>query len=56
MLESLFNEDAGPNVPLLYPLKTSENLWFSDVFKGYGSGKLGPATLLKRDSNTGVFL
>ena len=19
----------------LYPLKTSENLWFSDVFKGY---------------------
>ena len=21
--------------PFLYPLKTSENLWFSDVFKGY---------------------
>ena len=28
------------NVPLLYPLKTSENLWFSDVFRGYGSGTL----------------
>ena len=22
------------NVPFLYPLKTSENLWFSDVFRG----------------------
>ena len=25
------------NVPLLYPLKTSVNLWFSDVFRGYWS-------------------
>ena len=23
---------------LLYPLKTSENLWFSDVFRGYRKG------------------
>ena len=23
------------NVPILYPLKTQENLWFSDVFRGY---------------------
>ena len=23
------------NVSFLYPLKTSENLWFSDVFRGY---------------------
>ena len=23
------------NVAFLYPLKTSENLWFSDVFRGY---------------------
>ena len=23
------------NTPFLYPLKTSENLWFSDVFRGY---------------------
>ena len=22
------------NVPFIYPLKTSENLWFSDVFRG----------------------
>ena len=28
------------NVPLLYPLKTSENLCFSDVFRGYRSGTL----------------
>ena len=28
------------NVPLLYPLKTSENLRFSDVFRGYRSRAL----------------
>ena len=28
------------NVPLLYPLKTSENLRFSDVYGGYKSGTL----------------
>ena len=28
------------NVPLLYPLKTSEKLRFSDVFRGYRSGTL----------------
>ena len=28
------------NVPFLYPLKTSENLWFSDVFRGYRNGTL----------------
>ena len=28
------------SVPLLYPLKTSKNLRFSDVFRGYGSGTL----------------
>ena len=28
------------NVPLPYPLKTSENLWFSDIFRGYRSGTL----------------
>ena len=22
------------NVPFLYPLKTSQNLWFSDIFRG----------------------
>ena len=27
-------------VPLLYPLKTSENRRFSDVFRGYRSGSL----------------
>ena len=28
------------NVVFLYPLKTSENLWFSDVFRGYRKGTL----------------
>ena len=28
------------NVPLLYPLKTSENIWFSNDFRGYRSGIL----------------
>ena len=28
------------NVPLLYPLKTSKNHWFSEVFSGYRSGTL----------------
>ena len=28
------------NVPLQYPLKTLENLWFSNVFRGYRSGTL----------------
>ena len=33
----LFEEEINPflpNVPFLIPLKTSENLWFSDVFRG----------------------
>ena len=29
-----------PNVPFLYPLKTSENQSFFDVFRGYGNGTL----------------
>ena len=37
--EILFNP-FSTNVPLLYPLKTSENLRFSDVFRGYRSGTL----------------
>ena len=28
------------NAPLLYPLKTSENLRFSDIFRGYRIGTL----------------
>ena len=28
------------NVPILYPLKTPENLWFSSVFRGYKMGTL----------------
>ena len=26
------------NVLFIYPLKTSENLWCSEVFRGYGNG------------------
>ena len=32
------NKDT--NVPFLYPLKTPENFWFSDVFRGYRNGTL----------------
>ena len=28
------------NVPISYPLKTPENLWFSGVFRGYEMGTL----------------
>ena len=28
------------SVPILYPLKTPENLWFSGVFRGYKMGTL----------------
>ena len=31
----------SPNVTFLYPLKTSENGRFSDVFRGYGNVTLG---------------
>ena len=30
-----------PNVSFLYPLKTSENLWFSEVLRGYENVTLG---------------
>ena len=30
-----------PGVSFLYPLKTSENLWNSDVFRGYNKGTPG---------------
>ena len=36
------------NVPLLYPLKTSEILRFSGVFRGYGS-----EILVENESNNG---
>ena len=38
------------NVVFLYPLKTSENLWFSDVFRGYRKGTLTWNGLIKQDS------
>ena len=28
------------NVPIIYPVKTPENLWFSCVFRGYKMGTL----------------
>ena len=35
-----FLKSFQANVPFLYPLKTSENLWFSDVCRGYRNGTL----------------
>ena len=33
------------NVPILYPLRTQKNLWFSSVFKGYSMGTLARSML-----------
>ena len=38
--KGLYFNTFSTNVPLLYTLKTSENPRFSDVFRGYRSGKL----------------
>ena len=35
------------NVSFLYPLKTSENLWFSDVFRAYRKGALAQNGLIQ---------
>ena len=40
------------NVPLLYPLKTSENRRLFDVFRGYRNGTLVENGLRKRKSQT----
>ena len=39
-LPELFLNPLTPNVPFLYPLKTSENHTFSDAFRKYKLGKL----------------
>ena len=39
------------NVPFLYPLKTSENLWFSDVFSGYKNGTLAWKNVFREYKN-----
>ena len=38
---ALVNQHIFASVPTLYPLKTAENLKFSDVFWGYEIGTLG---------------
>ena len=40
MLKSTYFNPFLTNVPLLYPLKISENRRFSDVLRGYRSGTL----------------
>ena len=40
-----------PIVPLLYPLKTSEKLGYSDVFWGYRSGTLVENGLMEQIRN-----
>ena len=34
------------NIPFLYPLKNSEHLWFSDIFRGYKNGTLAQNKLI----------
>ena len=36
------------NIPILYPLKTPENLWFSGVFRRYEMGTLAKNGLIQR--------
>ena len=44
------------NVPFLYPLKTSENLQFSDVFRWYRKGTLAWNSLKRVASKNSIFL
>ena len=39
--------------PLLYPLKTSGNRWFPDVFRGYRSGTLVKSGFKKKSNSQG---
>ena len=41
LTESRQFNSYSPNVAFLYPLETSENLQFSDVFRGYRNVTLG---------------
>ena len=43
-------------VPFLYSLKTSKNLWFSDIFRDYTNGKLDQNELNKCKYNNWVLL
>ena len=43
-----------PSVAFLYPLKISENLWFSDVFRGYRKATLGCNGLNKKSLDVHV--
>ena len=43
--ETLCVNPFHANFPFLYPLKTSENLWFSDVFRGYTNETLARKAL-----------
>ena len=37
------------NLPFLYPLKTTENPWFSGIFRGYTNGTLAMANAWKNE-------
>ena len=48
MFHNFLVKTFSTNVPLLFPLKTSENLRFSDVFRGYKSGTLIEYGLIRK--------
>ena len=48
MFHNFLVKTFSTNVPLLFPLKTSENLRFSDVFRGYKSGTLVEYGLIRK--------
>ena len=44
------------NVPISYPLKTLENLWFSGVFRGYEVGTLARNVLMWTKQQTSLMI
>ena len=46
----LFNPFLA-NVPILYPLKTPESIWFSGIFRGHKMAAVARIGLLKLRSN-----
>ena len=47
-----YNNPFQPDVPFLYPLKTSENKRFSDIFRGYRNRTPGWNVLTDSDVAT----
>ena len=47
-MEGIFIDTFLANVPIVYPLKASENLWISGIFRGYRMGTLAKNMLIMK--------